>query len=358
MNEIKKVLVVDDSAFMRRVISDIINNDPRCKVVGTAINGKDALVKIKELELDVISLDIQMPIMDGLEMLRQLNKIKPIPVVIMSSLTKKGAKETLDALELGAFDFVKKPDNIFAINMDEILEELLTKLILASEAGRKNINIPLILSETNKYLEAKKHTKKYKGETANKLIAIGTSTGGPRALQYVLPYMPNDIEAGIVIVQHMPPGFTLSLAKRLDQLSNIDVKEAEDGDIIEKGKAYIAPGNKHLLVKEKSNGVLYIKLDDAPPYGGHKPAVNIMMKSISNLKQRPYIGVIMTGMGGDGTEGLKEIKTKSNIHIIAQNKESCIVYGMPKVAIEAGIVDEIVPLDQIANTIIKKMEVL
>ncbi len=189
----------------------------------------------------------------------------------------------------------------------------------------------------------------------DKLIAIGTSTGGPRALQYVLPYIPGDIDAGIVVVQHMPPGFTKSLSDRLNQLSDISVKEAEDGDVIENGCAYIAPGDKHLLVKEKVDGTLYVSLSNDAPSGGHKPAVNVMMKSIGNIKQRSLVGVIMTGMGADGAEGLVELHDKRDIHIIAQDEASCVVYGMPKALVETGITDEIVSLDKISDSITQRL---
>lgn len=370
MAELKKVLVVDDSAFMRRVISDIINEDPRCETVGTAANGKEALDKVNTLKPDVISLDIQMPVMDGLTMMKQLNDVRPTPVVMMSTLTKDGAKETIQALELGAFDFVAKPDNIFKVNTEEIRGELMEKLYLAANAGQKSTGkFKPSISRTVQTRPAKsaptmpkKPMSRTSGRTASgkvsKLVAIGTSTGGPRALQYVLPYLPGDIDAGIVVVQHMPPGFTKSLSDRLNQLSEINVKEAEDGDRIDRGWAYVAPGDKHLLVKERSDGTMYIELSDDPAVGGHKPAVNVMMSSIAKIRQKKLVGVIMTGMGADGTEGMKELHSKREIHVIAQDEASCVVYGMPKALVESGITDEIVPLNKISESITKKLEVL
>lgn len=358
MANTKKVLIVDDSAFMRRVISDIISSDPRCEAIGTAADGKEALEKVQELNPDVISLDIQMPVMDGLTMLKKLNEIKPTPVVMMSTLTKEGAKETIQALELGAFDFVAKPDNIFKVNSEEIREELIEKLVLAASAGQKSTTkFKPSISKTIELSHHKPIPKKPKTKV-DKIIAIGTSTGGPRALQYVLPYIPDDIDAGIVVVQHMPPGFTKSLSERLNQLSEISVKEAEDGDTIENGCAYIAPGDRHLVVKEKRDGTLFIELSNEPPSGGHKPAVNIMMKSLAGIKQRNLIGVIMTGMGADGTEGLVELHEKRDVHIIAQDEASCVVYGMPKSLVDSGIADEIVSLDKISDSITKKLGVL
>lgn len=195
------------------------------------------------------------------------------------------------------------------------------------------------------------------GEKINKLVAIGTSTGGPRALQYVLPYLPGDIDAGIVIVQHMPPGFTKSLAERLNQLSEITVKEAENGERILKGWAYIAPGDRHLLVKQKGSDY-YIELSDGPKKGAHKPAVDVMLTSITAIKIPHVIGVIMTGMGADGRDGFKDLRSARKCHVIAQNEDSCVVYGMPKSVVEAGMADDIQPLDKISNAIVKKLEVL
>ncbi len=359
-----KVLVVDDSAFMRRVISDIIKGDPRCETIGTAVNGKEALEKIKELKPDVISLDIQMPVMDGLTMLKQLNTVQPTPVVMMSTLTKDGAKETIEALELGAFDFVAKPRNIYKVDTEEIRLELIEKLVLAAEAGEKSSRKfkPSIARAMGQSPMTPSRSRSERSHVStgkvSKLVAIGTSTGGPRALQYVLPYLPGDLDAGIVIVQHMLPGFTKPLSERLNQLSDINVKEAEDGDRIDRGWAYIAPGDKHLTVKERSDGTMYIELSDDEPVGGHKPAVNVMMSSIAKIRQKKLIGVIMTGMGADGTKGLKELRSKRDIHVIAQDEASCVVYGMPKALVESGITDEIVSLNKISEAITKKLEVL
>jgi len=358
MQKIKKVLIIDDSAFMRRVISDIISSDNRFEVVGTASNGKEGLEQVKALNPDVISLDVQMPIMDGLTMLKRLRSTMPTPVVMMSTLTKEGAKETIEALELGAIDFLGKPSNIFKVNSEEIKVELLEKLFLAANVGKLPfVDMKPPITDTHQPTQ-KKMKMVTKQNVSNKLVAIGTSTGGPRALQYVLPYLPSNIDAGIVVVQHMPPGFTKSLANRLDQLSNINVKEAEHGDVIKNGWAYIAPGDRHLLVSEKNDGSLFIELSNEAPVGGHKPAVNVMMRSIAKLQQREYVGVIMTGMGADGMLGLKELCSIRNIHIVAQDEASCVVYGMPKSVVEAGLANEIVSLNKIAETITKKLGVL
>ncbi|MBC7959344.1 MAG: chemotaxis response regulator protein-glutamate methylesterase [Vallitaleaceae bacterium] len=361
----KKVLVIDDSAFMRRVISDIINGDERCEVVGVATNGREGLEFVEKLSPDVITLDVQMPVMTGIEMLKEIQKTKQIPVIMLSTLMKEGGKETIEALELGAYDFVKKPDNIFKINSDEIKKELIEKIILAAESSKKvqpvyKPHIARTVSEIGKGLDLTKSMvpKQTGNNTVKNLVALGTSTGGPRALQYVLPYLPGNINAGIVVVQHMPPGFTKSLSDRLNQLSEITVKEAEDQDVIQNGFAYIAPGDKHLEVKEDASGKLVIRLSDEPPRGGHKPSVNVMMHSIALIKSKKLIGVIMTGMGADGTEGMMAIKAKQSFHIIAQNEATCVVYGMPKTAVEKGITDEVVPLEKISESIIKQSGVL
>lgn len=357
MSNKKKILVVDDSAFMRRVISDIINSDNRCEVIGTAKNGKEGLELVSSLNPDVITLDVQMPIMNGLEMLKALNATKPTPVIMLSTLMEEGGKETIEALELGAYDFVKKPDNIFKVNSDDIKTELIEKIQQAAESGKRALTKykPFVQKSVT---ERKLVIPLTKSAKVNNLVVIGTSTGGPRALQYVLPYLPVNINGGIVIVQHMPPGFTKSLSDRLNQLSQITVKEAEDNDVIENGKAYIAPGDKHLEVKEDKNGQLFIKLTDDPPKGGHKPAVNVMLSSVSDIKSRKLVGVIMTGMGSDGMEGMLEVKSKQKMHIIAQNEETCVVYGMPKSVVDKGIADEVVPLEKISESIIKQSGVL
>ncbi len=364
MNKKKRILIVDDSAFMRKVISDIINNDDRCEVIGTAANGKEGLEKIEELKPDVVSLDIQMPVMDGLTMLKELNKKQRVPVVMMSTLTKEGATETIEALELGAFDFVAKPDNIFKVNSDEISKELMAKLVAAANSGAKSVTKfkpkfarSFEINSTGAKAKPKPVSKSKSDEKINKLVAIGTSTGGPRALQYVLPYLPGDLDAGIVIVQHMPPGFTKSLSDRLNQLSQINVKEAEDGDKILKGWAYIAPGDRHLLVRQKGSDY-YIELSDGPKKGAHKPAVDVMLTSLATIKIPHVVGVIMTGMGADGRDGFKDLRGARKCHVIAQDEDSCVVYGMPKSVVEAGMADEIQPLDKISNAIVKKLEVL
>lgn len=362
MSEKKKILVIDDSAFMRRVISDIINSDSRCETIGTAKNGKDGLEKIKKLNPDVVTLDIEMPIMTGLEMLEQLKKENiNVSVIVMSTLAEEGKKETIRALELGAIDFVKKPKNIFKVNTEVMRVKLIDKLLMASNIMSKQVSSKIPSTHKKNKQIYKPLISRIRNTTTNsssKLVALGCSTGGPRALQYVLPYLPKDLDAGIVIVQHMPAGFTKSLAERLNQLSEIDVKEAQDNDIIEKGKAYIAPGDYHMIVVQDNKDELVIKLLKEEPYKGHRPAVDIMMNSLLDINNVQLTGVIMTGMGMDGSDGLNNLKNNNGIHIIAQDEETCVVYGMPKAVVSKGIADEIVPLQLISDSITKKVGVL
>jgi len=353
-----KVLVVDDSAFMRKVISDMIQTAPGYVVLDTARNGEEALKKIEQLRPDVVTLDIEMPIMDGLTALKQIMTTNPIPVIMLSSLTKKGADETLKALDLGAFDFITKPSSVMKVSTPEVKQELLEKIKIAGRTKVKKLEKQVSPPAKSMHMprEVGSIPKALTGSTQfKKLIAIGTSTGGPRALQEVIPFIPKNIDAGIVIVQHMPPGFTKSLADRLDSLSLISVKEAENGDVIKAGCAYLAPGDKHLKVY-KQNGQFVIKLDGSVRVSGHMPSVDAMMFSIAALNEKDIIGVIMTGMGADGAEGLKQVKEKKG-YVIAQDEETCVVFGMPKSTIKLGVVDKVTSLSNITNEIIKAMEV-
>ena len=353
-----KVLVVDDSAFMRKVISDMIATDSGMEVVGVAKNGEEALQMIVSLKPDVVTMDVEMPKMDGLTALKQIMEVSPMPVIMLSSLTTNGAVETLKALDYGAFDFITKPTSLIKVSTPEIRDELLSKIRIAS---RTKINKPSIAIRQPRptvpsHKEELKKAFESTGKTKfKKIIAIGTSTGGPRALQDVIPFIPRNIDAGILIVQHMPPGFTKSLAERLDGMSQIHVKEAEDGDVMQAGVAYLAPGDSHIKVT-KQGSQFVIKLDNGERVSGHKPSVDAMMYSIASLNDSNVIGVIMTGMGADGADGMSKVKANKGF-IIAQDEESCVVFGMPKSTIKLGVVDKVVSLTNIANEIVKAMEV-
>ncbi|OEH91280.1 protein-glutamate methylesterase/protein-glutamine glutaminase [Bacillus solimangrovi] len=344
------VLIVDDSAFMRKLITDLLSESTRIKVIGTARNGREAVKKVIEFKPDVVTMDVEMPIMNGLDALQEMMKRAPVPVVMLSSTTQENAANTMIAMQNGAVDFIAKPSGAISLDLHKVKEELIYKVITASKANilgvHKNPSQENITPITLK--DSIRHPMKYK----QKIICIGTSTGGPRALQNVLTKLPSSIDAPILIVQHMPAGFTKSLADRLDSLSQISVKEAVDGDIIKKGTAYIAPGGYHLKLKLIGTS-LVVQLNDDPPKNGHRPSVDVMYESVSYLQNYFKLAVIMTGMGTDGAKGLHKLVDTGSVKAIAESKESSVVYGMPKAAVDTGLIDEVAHVDNIANLIIK-----
>ncbi len=353
-----KVLIVDDSAFMRKILTDILNSDPVINVVGFARNGKEAIEKVMLLKPDLVTMDVEMPVMGGIEALSYIMQSNPLPVVMLSSLTSDGAEATLSALELGAVDFVEKPSSIYAINPKDMKAEIINKIKVAAAAkvGRRGST-----EATVQTIESRSSFREIKRQaigSKRQLIAIGISTGGPRALQSVIPALPKGLTAPVLIVQHMPPGFTRSLAERLNSISNVTVKEAEDGEKLRDGWVYIAPGDYHLQIVEGQSKELTVRLSKEPPVSGHRPSADVMFKSIVDLSNTDAIAVIMTGMGSDGSNGLKLLKESKGAYIIAQDEESCVVYGMPKSAVKLGIVDVVSPLSRITNTIINRLEVL
>lgn len=347
-----RVLVVDDSAFMRRVIQNMIETNPDICVVGTAKNGMEALKKAKELNPDVITLDVEMPVMDGLTALERLLQEDDYAVIMVSSHTRRGKSATIRALELGAFDFISKPENIFGMPSDEIRNELSEKIKLACSSRKRGG----CAGRTSGRILPRTAEDAVKANELKYLIAIGISTGGPRALSSIIPMFPADLPAAIVVVQHMPEGFTRSLAQRLDEISYMTVKEAEHDELLKAGHVYIAPGSHHLTLKSEG-GKTKIVLSDQPPLGGFRPSVDVMLRSVAETDLEDIIAVIMTGMGSDGTKGLIELKKKKNPYIIAQDESTCIVFGMPKVAIESGVVNEVAPLMEIPNRIMNHMGV-
>ncbi|MCF6093817.1 chemotaxis response regulator protein-glutamate methylesterase [Microaerobacter geothermalis] len=353
-----RVLVVDDSAFMRKIISDILSTSDKLEVIGTARDGLDCLNKVKELHPDVVTLDIEMPRMDGLECLEQLMKSQPLPVIMLSSLTNEGARATISALEKGAFDFLPKPSGSISLDLHKIGDELIEKVTAAAQLkNRFRAKIHPYFQADEKISIIKKEVeasiKSY--DKMNYVVAIGTSTGGPKALQSVLTKIPAGFSEAIVIVQHMPPKFTRSLAQRLDSLSQITVLEAEDGQKLLPGTAYIAPGGYHMEVKQRDKD-LFISLNTEPPVGGHRPSVNVLFSSVAELKGIKKLAIIMTGMGNDGTEGLKKLKESDQVKTIVEDEQSCVVFGMPRSAIQAGCADTIVPLEGIAQALIESVE--
>ncbi|MGD6942142.1 protein-glutamate methylesterase/protein-glutamine glutaminase [Cytobacillus gottheilii] len=359
------VLIVDDSAFMRKLIADFLTEDPRIHIIGTARNGEDGLKKTIELKPDVVTMDVEMPVLNGLDALKLIMEKNPVPVLMLSSTTKEGAENTIQAIAYGAIDFIAKPSGAISLDLHKIKQELIEKVVSVSSANIKQLvkyplekkiptNSPQNYSkiEPTKILGQKDGFKSSWKPTDSKIVCIGTSTGGPRALQAVLTRLPSAIPAPIVIVQHMPAGFTHSLANRLNHLSQITVKEAEDGEILQKGTAYIAPGGYHLQVMKKGTS-LQAKLNQAEARNGHRPSVDVMFESVSMIEGFAKVAVIMTGMGSDGSKGLMALKEKGNVKAIAESEESSIVYGMPKSAIATNLVDEVKKVDLIAEAIIK-----
>ncbi|MDD3267764.1 MAG: chemotaxis response regulator protein-glutamate methylesterase [Syntrophomonadaceae bacterium] len=352
-----KVLIVDDSAFMRKVISDIINSDAGMEVIGKAKNGSEAVLKVKELQPDVITMDVEMPEMDGLSALGKIMATNPVPIIMLSSLTKSGAEQTFKALQLGAVDFIPKPSGQISLDIVTIKEEIVKKIKIAAGTKKKLQNFNSMPEFVAKKVAAPVRKTIDLNKELNKLVLIGTSTGGPKALHQVIPRFPASIEAGILVVQHMPPGFTKSLADRLDSLSEIRVKEAEQGEKVLPGCAYIAPGDFHLTVarpKKDAARELFINLDKSLPRGGLRPAVDVMLESVADQFWSHMVCVIMTGMGHDGAAALGLIKAK-NGRIIAEHQSSCIVYGMPKAAVETGMVDKVVPLSDISEEVLRML---
>lgn len=354
MTKVIKVLVVDDSAFMRMVLTDIVNSCDEFNVAGTAKNGLEALEMTRSLQPDVITLDVEMPTMDGISCLKELMKITDVPVIMLSGHTKSGESATIEALEAGAIDFITKPAMLFEISSVKKKKEIIDKIKMAGRihgrrrlAGKAETVIPV------EHKEVKEHQK----NKLKTLVAIGASTGGPKALQQVVPYIPEDVPAALIIVQHMPPGFTKSLADRLNMISELTVKEGENGEVIKPGYAYIAPGDSHMEVHGTDGGILKIRLTKNAPAGGHRPSINVMMNSIAKTRFPSVIAVIMTGMGNDGEEGIVNIKQSNRGRIISQDEQSCVVYGMPKSAVGTGVVDAVVPLKEIAGVILKYMGV-
>lgn len=347
-----RVLVVDDSALMRHIIQDILRQDPEIDVIGTAKDGIEAIKKAQELRPDVITLDIEMPVMDGISCLDSLMKQGAYGVVVVSGVSKQRADATIRALEHGAFDFISKPSNVFDLSSEGKKEEILNKVKLAYRTLKKAESLKKIKVDKG----VRNQNEGFQNTELKYIIGVGISTGGPRALSTILPEFPSNLPAAIVIVQHMPPGFTKSLAVRLNETSRLHVKEAEDNEEIKAGTAYVAPGDNHLIFQQDGAKVR-IKLLKTPPVGGFRPSANVMMSSLADIQNYPAIGVIMTGMGSDGSKGLMELKKKKNAYIIAQDESTSIVFGMPRSAIEHGIVDKTVPLQEIPACIMNFMGV-
>ena len=349
----KKILIIDDSALMRTVLSDIINADSRFQVVDKAKDGVEGLELLKKNTYDAVVLDINMPRMDGITMLKEVQKNKIRAKIMMASTdTKEGAKITMDALDLGALDFVHKPDRASECRGEDFTRHFINTLAAVAESRAPSSTRAFSFEdakESRKVVELV--TKSASKITGNRIVAIASSTGGPRALQAVIPKLPKKLKTPVVLVQHMPEGFTASLAERLDSLSEIKVKEAAEGDQLQPGTVYISRGGKHMHIV-KNGGKASVHYVDGPTREGVRPCANFMYESLMESDYDEVCCVVMTGMGADGTEGIKNLKTRKKVYVIGQEESTCTVYGMPKAVATAGLVDQVVKLDNIAQEII------
>lgn len=370
MNKIK-VLIVDDSIFMRKALETLLSGEPDMEIVGMAKNGVEAIEMAEQFKPDIITMDIEMPTMDGITALERIMKSNPTPVIMVSSLTKEGADATLRALDLGAVDFMTKDSQSFGGNdiekglKDKIrkfaknksLVKLLTPSSTSNFNSSQSFRIPGAHAHPTNVSTPFAHSANVDGSKRvvinktgiKRVVALGTSTGGPQSLQKVVPLLPADLGVPVVITQHMPPNFTQSLATRLNTLSKVEVVEAQGKEKLEPNVVYIAKGGYHLKF-QKVGASVYTELSTEPSNVFNIPGVDVMVDSITEIYGKECLGVIMTGMGSDGCKGLKNLKNMGGT-IIAQNEPSCIVYGMPRAVVDAGIADEIVPLDEIAARI-------
>ena len=339
-----RVLVVDDSALMRKLIPQILETDNSIQVVGTAMDGNFGLKKIDELKPQVITLDLEMPSMGGLDMLKEIMRRHRIPVIVVSSHSTEGASVTLKALSLGAFDFVSKPNDVSS-RMQEVAQELISKI----KAAAQSRGIPIHAAIDFPVPVPRPKGKPGEKRAPTKIVAIGISTGGPQSLQYLLAQLPADFPGSIVVVQHMPEGFTEMFARRLDECCSLNVKEAQSGDLLLAGRVLICPGSRHLKLKRLPLGDVAILSDD-PRVNGHRPSADVMFKSVAEEFGQRVVGVLMTGMGEDGAHGLGLIKAAGGM-TIAQGEQSCVVFGMPKAAIERGHAMRVVELEALASTL-------
>ncbi len=345
-----RVLVVDDSPFMRMAISRTLEPAGGIEVVGQARNGVEAMEKAKALNPDVITLDMEMPLMDGLETLKAIMAWpRPIPCVMVSALTTEGAEITLTALDEGAIDFITKPSSLAGMDIGRLQRDLVNKILAAAHIpparlkrrmGPPVVRIPLQLGSTA-------------GKRGIEVVCIGISTGGPSALQQIIPVLPANLPVAVMVAQHMPPGFTKSMAERLNRVSAVEVKEAEEGDIISPGRVLLAKSGMHLVFNEKY-GRKIASITHRPESENYFPSVNVLFESAAHFFGNRTLPVVMTGMGTDGTEGLKELK-KKGAFAMAQSEESCAVYGMPKSAIEGGLIDRVAGLEEMASAIIEEL---
>ena len=341
-----RVLIIDDSTFVRQALTRMLTSDPGIEVVGVAADGKDGHAKACALRPDVITLDLRMPRMDGLEALRRIMADCPAPVLLLSAHAAEGAAITLRGLEIGAMDFVDKSSVQGPMNLLELTDELIAKVRALASVKRSKLMAAL----PRPWPERALRPTPPRGPNGAEVVVIGTSTGGPPALQAIIPRLPGDFRSAVLVVQHMPVGFTRSLAERLDSRSVLNVREATDGEEVAAGSVLVAPAGRHMKLRRRPRGV-FVWLDDEPRSALHRPSIDVLMTSVAGLYGARALGVLLTGMGSDGVEGLRSIRDAGG-RALAESEETCVIYGMPKAAAEAGVVDEIVPLDRMADEIL------
>lgn len=342
MSEPVRVLVVDDSALMRKLIPQVLEKDGSIKVIGTAMDGSFGLKKIEELKPNVVTLDLEMPRMNGIEMMREITRRYRVPVILFSAHSREGAQETLKALALGAFDFVTKPANAATGNLHAIAQELALKIKAAAISG-----IPKMIAEIPPARLKARLPKGQQFRPPSRVVAVGVSTGGPNALEYLLSQLPADFGGCLLIAQHMPAGFTEMLAKRLDECSALQVREACSGDQLSAGHALVCPGNRHLLVRNTAHGHIAV-VSDSPRVNGHRPSADILFRSIAKEFRARAIALLMTGMGDDGGEAIGMVKDAGGLALV-QDFASCVVDSMPRSAVARGHVNRVVDLETLPH---------
>ncbi len=353
-----KVLVVDDSILVQKAITEILESDPQIKVIGTADNGDAAVTASGRLDPDVITMDIEMPVLDGLSALRRIIATNPKPVIMMSVFTQHGAEETFKALEYGAVDFIPKPSTVVSMSLNEFGDLLRSKVKLAHTSKVSKSSAALLKEMEGKAAGARGKKDAGKPEkpadlkkSSSKIVGIGTSTGGPAALMQVFTHLPADFSSSILVVQHMPEGFTKAFAERLNMMSHLEVKEAEDMDPVLPGCGYLAPGNSHIGIEEK-NGKRFVRVFGGEKVSGHRPSIDVLFDSMAKITGRESVAVIMTGMGRDGAEGILKIKNSGG-RTIAQDEDTSVIYGMNRVAVEKGAIHDVLPLSEIPKKIVE-----
>ncbi|MCD6507808.1 chemotaxis response regulator protein-glutamate methylesterase [Candidatus Poribacteria bacterium] len=346
-----RVLVVDDSPFMRAAIKRMLESDPEIEVIDTAGDGLEAIEKVKRLKPDLVTLDIQMPRMDGLTALRRIMSEHPLPIIMLSSMTEDGARVTLEAMEMGAVDYLPKNIRQSSLDIIKVRKELLEKVKLIAKTWRRKGHEPKRTASLKS-----RRSPSIRPHHRVDVLVIGVSTGGPKALQHILPKLPGDFPVGILIVQHMPPQFTKLLAERLNQMSRIEVVEGRNGEEVRAGKAIIAPGGRHMkVINPFDDERPRIRVIESVKGTVYTPSVDLLMESAAQVYGDKVLALILTGMGNDGLKGMKAVKEKGGV-TLAQDESSSVIFGMPKACIEAGVVDEILTLNEIPYRLIEIVE--